>query len=83
MNEQEYLVLAATDDGLNIQWLEHSEVEQMLKDYADPGIASQTVFLEEWPQNKDHEYWNNFTIIIKGKIIAPKEVEVVKEYVIE
>lgn len=56
--------------------------EKLKKEFGN-GDYEGTTFFDEATIDMDSEYLSHAAIIIKGKIIAPKPVEVVKTYEIE
>lgn len=72
-----YFILTASEDGGHAECISRSELLKRLnEDYWGSDVEFQTSF----PSNKDMNYWGGKVVIIKGDVVAPKAVEVVKRY---
>lgn len=88
MTDEEYFVLRCNEDGIGI---EHFESAEKLKEYVKERIEDHIIFLNKIPHiergyfcyDKQEEEDDQYLIIIKGKIIVPKPIEVIREYDIE
>lgn len=70
-----YYVINQTEDSLYIEELSYSDLKNRLnEDYYSPP------FRLNLPEFSDGCFTNAGVIIIKGEIIVPKPVEVVKKY---
>lgn len=50
----------------------------------DRGILGRnTKFINDLRNNGDPQYWNGATLLIRGKVVVPRPVEVVKKWEVE
>lgn len=71
-----YFVIQCSEDG-DVSVIEYEKDELLsLINAEDCGDGS---FFDTMPES-DLQYWKNKTLIIKGDIVSPKPVKVVKEY---
>lgn len=79
-DEMNYILIYRLEEGLQIKQFKNSDI---LKQYLDRYFTDFTVkFLNEIPEDLD-EIDENVAIVIKGEIIKPKGIEIVKSYEIE
>jgi hypothetical protein len=87
MNNEKYYIIADSENGLDVQEVSKEELLGRLTPENGETYYGDIEILEEIPEVSDgHFHTNNDkkgVIIIKGKIIKPKEKKVVLEYEVE
>lgn len=75
-----YFVISTSEDGVNIETVSDEELLRRLQpeeNYYGGGAR----FLDAMPkEHRWHEYGANRVLIIRGDVVVPKAVEVVKRY---
>lgn len=77
MGNDKYFVISTGEDGTSIEAMDKEELLKRLDDkdhYGDKHIY------KEKPSCIDTMYWNDSLLIIKGEIVTPTPVEVVKKW---
>lgn len=82
MNSQKYYVIDSTEDGYDVSEMTEEELLKNLDDEIqdasdDPGCEV-TASLKKFPKDGDIPVYSR--LIIKGEIIVPQPVEVVKKF---
>lgn len=76
MKKKEYFIIKPTEDGAKIYNMDKNSLRTFLNEQPDGWEFSSD--LEKL--GTDPNYWGYTMLIIKGSIIKPEPVEVVKEY---
>ena len=74
-----YYLIYFGEDGVTVEEMTKEKLEKQLNNNEYEG----TSFLDNATNEPNSEYLSHVAIIIKGEIITPKPVEVVKTYEIE
>jgi hypothetical protein len=79
MSEEKYYLISHTcDNDLYIEELNLPELTKQMDEWINEGVTP--TFLNSLENNGELMYWPEYhTLIIKGKIVVPKVVEVVKK----
>lgn len=72
-----YFVIITGEDGVRVEAVEKTKLERRLK---EEYWGSSKEVLPQLPCGTDPNYWNDSIVIIKGKVVIPQPIEVVKEY---
>lgn len=76
MENEQYFMIRNTDGDTLVNVMTKADVEQMLEDEA---VAN---FLDQIPDG-DTNYWRTRPLLIKGRIIVPRPVEVTTRYEVD
>lgn len=75
-----YTVFEFTDDGVYVRCFKHSEE---VNEYLQENFSNkEIVFLRDFPRNMN-EYSETGIIILQGKVVLPKPIEIVKLFQFE
>lgn len=80
-----YFIIRSGEDGTNIEELTMREILDRISPDEDGEYyyGNELMFLEKIPED-DKGYWigvpENATVIIEGKIVIPKKIEVTTKY---
>ena len=78
--DEMYYIISNSDGDTTVEEVSKSELlERMEENY----YGSHREPLTEIPDNHDTNYWGEGILIIKGKIVTPEPIEVVKKFIIE
>jgi len=77
-----YFVIANCDGETTVNQMSERTLLQRINPEENGGgeYYGNSGFLEKIPENSDTNYWGDNILIIKGDIISPKPVKVVKKY---
>jgi hypothetical protein len=77
-----YVVIESSGDGQYITQLsEDALLEKLAEDARDRPVGDPAPkILETMPSETDPSYWGESILIVEGRIVCPKAIDVVKEY---
>jgi len=78
-NEKYFLIYNSDGDT----YVKEIHIAEFLKEIEDGGYGDHPKFLGGLPKESDTNYWEDSYLIIKGKVVSPKPVEIATKYEIE
>ena len=76
--DEMYYIISNSDGDTTVKEVSKSELLERMEENYYGGEP-----LTEIPNNYDTNYWGEGILIIKGKIVTPEPIEVVKKFIIE
>jgi len=86
MAEGKYFVLHSSEDGTSMSIFNYEELikEVLNTDDGEAYFGTSKTMTEEEAKKDGMEYWpSDKILIIKGKVVIPKPIKVVKEFEVE
>lgn len=78
MTETIYLVIGPDEDGETVSWYTREELEEFLGELLE--YRQPPEFLEAWCSGGVQCWKENQYLIVEGRIVVPRAVDVVKKY---
>lgn len=79
IDKAKYFVLVPGEDGLRTYAMDEAElVKRLNESYWGEDVE----FVDRVPPNADSNYWGRIIVIIRGSVVVPKAIKVVKEFAI-
>ncbi len=72
-----YISVYVSEDG-DVWFSEISDIDEFLKE-----ITEKDKFLDTLKENGDPMYWDSHRLLIKGKVVVPKSIQVTTKYEVE